>query len=106
MHSNVIQYHIQTMLTHHLSLTLMVTQKCHLLKLEPCMAGVEEAILHWSGKSFKHELYMCGKQNHLQNLKNLVYECTGPIVQSTISIQSMLMLGGSGGMPSQENFEK
>ena len=36
MHSNVIQYQIQTMLTHHLSLT-MVTQKCHLLELEPCM---------------------------------------------------------------------
>ena len=44
---------------------------------------------------------MCGKQDHLQNLENLVYECTGPIVQSTISMQSMLMLGGSGGMPSQ-----
>ena len=71
-------------------------------------SGVEEAILHWSGKSFKHELYMCGKQDHLQNLENLVYECTGPgpIVQSTISMQSMLMLGGYGGMPSQENFEK
>ena len=69
---------------------------------------MEEAILHWSGKSFKHELYMCGKQDHLQNLENLVYECTGPgpIVQSTISMQSMLMLGESGGMPSQENFEK
>ena len=71
-----------------------------------CLAGVEEAILHWSGKSFKHKLYMCGKQDHLQNLENLVYECTGPIVQSTINMQSMLMLGGSGGMLSQENFEK
>ena len=70
------------------------------------VAGVEEAFLHWSGKSFKHELYMCGKQDHLQNLENLVYECTGRIVRSTISMQSMLMLGGSGGMPSQENFEK
>jgi len=28
------------------------------------------------------------------------------IVQSTISMRSMLMLGGSGGMPPQENFEK
>ena len=63
--------------------------------------GVEEAILHWSGKSFKHELYMYGKQDHLQNLENLVYECTGPvpIVQSTISMQSMLMLGGLGACP-------
>ena len=68
--------------------------------------GAEEAILHWSGKSFKHELYVCGKQDYLQNLENLVYECTGPIVRSTISMRSMLMLGGSGGMPPQENFEK
>ena len=29
-----------------------------------------------------------------------------PIVHSTISMQSMLMLGGSGGMPLQETFEK
>ena len=29
-----------------------------------------------------------------------------PIVQSTISLRSMLMLGGSGGMPPQEIFEK
>ena len=28
------------------------------------------------------------------------------IVQSTISLRSMLMLGGSGGMPPQKNFEK
>ena len=28
------------------------------------------------------------------------------IVQSTISMRSMLKLGGSGGMPPQENFEK
>ena len=55
--------------------------------------GVEEAILHWSGKSFKHEQYMCGKQDYPQNLENLVYECTGPIVRS------MLMLRVSGGMP-------
>ena len=27
-------------------------------------------------------------------------------VQSTLSMRSMLLLGGSGGMPPQENFEK
>ena len=42
--------------------------------------------------------YMC-EQDHLQNLENLAYECTDPIVRSTISMQSMLMLGGSGGSP-------
>ena len=64
------------------------------------VAGVEEAVSHWSGKSFKHgHSYMCGKQGYLQDLENLVYRCTSPIVQSTISMQSILMLGVSGGMP-------
>ena len=56
-------------------------------------SGVEEAILLWSDKSFKHELYMCGKQDQPTEFRDLVYECTGPIVRS------ILMLGGSGGMP-------
>ena len=68
--------------------------------------GVEEAILHWSGKSFKHKLYMYGKQDHLQNLENLVYECIGPIVRSTISIDAKHANAmGVWGIP-QENFEK
>ena len=64
------------------------------------ITGVEEAILHWSGKSFKHELYMCGKQDHLQNLENLVYECSyRPYCAKHNQHAKHANARGSGGMP-------
>ena len=41
---------------------------------------------------------MCEKQGYLQDLENLMYKCQLCIAQ-LISMQSMLMLEGSGGMP-------
>ena len=52
----------------------------------------------------RRSLFLCG-QAIRENLGGLGWSLL-TIVRSTISMRSMLMLGVSGGMPPQENFEK
>ena len=71
------------------------------------MSGVEEAFLHWSGKSFKHKLLVCGKQDHLENLENLVYEYTSPIIGAKHNQHAKhAYVRGIWGHAPQEKFEK
>ena len=49
-------------------------------------AGVEEAILHWSGRISGH--FQC-----MENVATHIYTRATCIAQSTITMQGMLMLG-------------
>ena len=72
-------------------------------------SGVEEAVSHWSDKSFyvcSMDNFECVESNSYKGLALFGYlGHTDPIVWSTISMQSMLILGGFERIP-PGNFDK
>ena len=69
--------------------------------LTACLCVSLTYVTLWQGRS--HQILSGQVENHRFLL---ILHCICSIVKSTISMQSMLMLGGSGGMPPQKNFEK
>ena len=61
--------------------------------------GPEEAICEWSGRNFTQ--YSCTNERILLEIVTEASVC-----EAHSEMRSMSLLGGSGGMPPQENFEK
>ena len=81
-------------------------EECHkkynpaaLKGIHPTYTGPEEAICEWSGQNFTQ--YSCTNERILLEIVTEASVC-----KAHSEMRSMSLLGGSDGMPPQENFEK